>query len=134
MKAHILNTTPCTVPNSIYFSTHTRKNREFNSQSHFCLVSDQGKPCRKHIFISKKIEKVLCYYNNSDRCRCCLQLLTISCSVLCIPLTARPWNMQILVNLMLTAAPVVPFRFLLKQPCCFSIGMISKCERNTRYR
>lgn len=30
------------------------------------------------------------------------------------PYTARPQNMQILVNRMLTAAPVVPFRLLLQ--------------------
>lgn len=44
MKAHILNTTPCTVPNSIYFSTLPMKKKrrerkaEFNSQSHFWIV------------------------------------------------------------------------------------------------
>ena len=57
MKAHILNTTPCTVPNSIYFSTlpmkkKKRKERKsvFNSQSCLWIVLCTGSPRCKHRF------------------------------------------------------------------------------------
>ena len=37
MKAHILNTTPCTVPNSIYFSTLPMKKKK-EKKGNLCLI------------------------------------------------------------------------------------------------
>lgn len=42
---------------SIFQHAHAQK-WEFNSQSHFCFVSHQRNPCRKHIFISRNWKKV----------------------------------------------------------------------------
>lgn len=61
MKAHILNTTPCTVPNSIYFSAIPMKKRVSSiPKVTFGLYSVKEIHAVNTDFLSK-----ICHYNNN---------------------------------------------------------------------
>lgn len=122
MKAHILNTTPCNVPNSIYFSTCAHKKKvSLIPKVTFALCSTQEIHAA-NTFLSQEIEKVICYNNISYICAGYSSVSSRSRATLCISLYCHATkyaestsNMQNHVNLIVTTALLMLFMFLLQQ-------------------
>lgn len=119
MKAHILNTTPCNVPNSIYFSTCTHKKKEsLIPKVTFALCSTQEIHAA-NTFLSQEIEKVICYNNISYICAGYSSVSSHSRAMLYISLychaTKYAKDMQNRINLIVTTALLMLFKFLLQQ-------------------